>query len=101
MTEMAAAERIQRGYLGSLLRLTLLAPDIVEGLLSGRRLNTLGLRELMEAFPTDWASQRGAFESERRPITDGWRPYMPIELRTTQGQRHNLDSHRQRLAVSA
>jgi hypothetical protein len=29
ITEMAAAERLERGYLGSLLRLTLLAPDIV------------------------------------------------------------------------
>ena len=30
ISEMAAAERIDCGYLGSLLRLTLLAPDIVE-----------------------------------------------------------------------
>lgn len=30
VTEMAAAEKIERGYLGSLLRLTLLAPNIVE-----------------------------------------------------------------------
>jgi hypothetical protein len=30
ISEMAAAERIERGYLGTLLRLTLLAPDIVE-----------------------------------------------------------------------
>jgi hypothetical protein len=29
ISEMAAVERIERGYLGSLLRLTLLAPDIV------------------------------------------------------------------------
>jgi hypothetical protein len=30
ISEMAAAEKIERGYLGSLLRLTLLAPDVVE-----------------------------------------------------------------------
>jgi hypothetical protein len=35
ISEMAAAERIERGYLGSLLRLTLLAPDIVEAILGG------------------------------------------------------------------
>jgi hypothetical protein len=35
MTEMAAAEKIDRGYMGRLLQLTLLAPDIVEATLSG------------------------------------------------------------------
>ena len=35
ISEMAAAERIERGYLGTLLRLTLLAPDIVEATLNG------------------------------------------------------------------
>ena len=33
ISEMAAAERIDRGYLGRILRLTLLAPDIVEAIL--------------------------------------------------------------------
>jgi hypothetical protein len=37
VTEMAAAEKIERGYLGSLLRLTLLAPDLVEAILDGRQ----------------------------------------------------------------
>lgn len=36
ITEIAAAERIERGYLGSLLRLTLLAPNLVEAILDGR-----------------------------------------------------------------
>ncbi len=34
---MAAAERIDRGYLGLILQLTLLAPDIVEAILHGRQ----------------------------------------------------------------
>jgi hypothetical protein len=34
--EMAKTEKIERGYLGTLLRLTLLAPDIVEAHLDGR-----------------------------------------------------------------
>jgi len=37
VTEMAAAEKIERGYLGSLLRLTLLAPAIVEAVMDGRQ----------------------------------------------------------------
>ena len=36
ISEMAAAEKIDRGYLGRILLLTLLAPDIVEAILDGR-----------------------------------------------------------------
>ena len=36
ISEMAGAERIDRGYLGRILQLTLLAPDIVEMVLGGR-----------------------------------------------------------------
>ena len=37
ISEMAAAEKIKRGYLGTLLRLTLLAPEMVEAILNGRQ----------------------------------------------------------------
>ncbi len=37
ISEMAAAERIDRGYLGRVLQLTLLAPDFVESILDGRQ----------------------------------------------------------------
>jgi hypothetical protein len=57
ITEMAAAERIERGYLGSLLRLTLLAPDIVEAILDGRGPNQLPLAVLLEPFPIAWTLQ--------------------------------------------
>ena len=59
-----AAERIWRGYLGSLLRLTPLAPDIVEAILDGRQPEGLGLPRLTEPFPLDWLEQRAALESE-------------------------------------
>lgn len=36
ISDMAAGEGIERGYLGTLLRLTLLAPDLVEAILNGR-----------------------------------------------------------------
>ena len=64
ISEMAAAERIERGYLGSLLRLTLLAPDIVEAILDGRQPEGLGLPRLTEPFPLDWLEQRAALGSE-------------------------------------
>jgi hypothetical protein len=57
ISEMAAAERIERGYLGSLLRLTLLAPDIAEAILEGRQPCGLGLQGLMEPIPAEWPEQ--------------------------------------------
>jgi len=60
ISEMAAAERIDRGYLGRVLQLTLLAPDIVESILDGRQPAELGLPALMGPFPLDWDTQRTA-----------------------------------------
>jgi hypothetical protein len=37
ISEMAAAEKLDRGYLGRILQLTLLAPAIVEAILDGRQ----------------------------------------------------------------
>ena len=65
ISEMAVGERIERGYLGTLLRLTLLAPDIVEAILDGRQSPALGLPRLLEPFPTDWSEQRQALLSAR------------------------------------
>ncbi|NGM24157.1 hypothetical protein G3576_29470 [Roseomonas stagni] len=60
ISEMAAAEEIERGYLGSLLRLTLLAPAIVEALLDGQE-QSLSLPRLLEPFPTSWTEQEALF----------------------------------------
>ena len=58
ISEMAEAERIERGYLGSLLRLTLLAPDIVEAVLDGHSLYRRSLPQLLEPISTSWERQR-------------------------------------------
>jgi len=57
ITEMAAAERIERGYLGSLLRLTLLAPDLVEAILNAQQLEGVTLPGLLSPFDKSWAAQ--------------------------------------------
>jgi hypothetical protein len=62
ISEMAAAERIERGYLGTLLRLTLLAPDIVQAVLDGRQPDGVTLPRLLEPFPAAWAEQRRAVQ---------------------------------------
>ena len=61
ISEMAEAERIKRGYLGGLLRLTLLAPDIVSALLDGRQPGGLSFAVLAAGVPVGWETQRGTF----------------------------------------
>ena len=60
ISEMAAAEKLDRGYLGRVLQLTLLAPDIVEAILDGRRPPELGLPRLLERVPAEWNQQSTA-----------------------------------------
>ena len=56
---MADAERINRSYVCRVLRLTLLAPHLVERILDGRL--AIGLPVLMQPFPVEWESQRQKF----------------------------------------
>src|SRR5215203_4378939 len=57
--EIAAAEKINETYVGRVLRLTLLAPDIVEAILGGRQPAELQLDRLRRRFPVEWRQQRG------------------------------------------
>ncbi len=57
ITEMAAAERLERGYLGSLLRLTLLAPDILQAILDAHQHADCALSELLQSVPPSWHDQ--------------------------------------------
>jgi hypothetical protein len=56
--DLAAGERINPSYASRLLRLTLLAPDIVEAILDGRQPERMTLPGLMEPFPVEWNGQR-------------------------------------------
>jgi hypothetical protein len=56
--ELARKEAVNESYVCRMLRLTLLAPDIVEAILNGRQPSTLELRLLMRPLPIDWHSQR-------------------------------------------
>ena len=47
ISEMAAAEKIERGYLGKLLQLTLLAPAVVEAIVEGRQRADVSLPMLL------------------------------------------------------
>lgn len=56
--DLTAAEKINSSYVSRLLRLTLLAPDIVEAVLDGRQPAAMTLPKVMEPFPVDWERQR-------------------------------------------
>jgi len=52
LTELAEAEKIKRSYLCRILRLTPLAPDVVEAIVDGRQ-GTVQLAEVMGLMPVE------------------------------------------------
>jgi hypothetical protein len=56
--ELAKAEKVNDSYLSRILRLTLLAPDVIEAILTGRQPSTLQLDELLKPLPAAWEQQR-------------------------------------------
>jgi hypothetical protein len=65
IAEIAKAEKINESYVGRVLRLTLLAPDIVEAILGGRHPTEMTLAALMRRFPVLWTAQRTEFSAPR------------------------------------
>lgn len=55
--DIAAAEKISASYVSRILRLTLLAPSIVEAILDGRQGPEMTLATLMKPFPVEWEGQ--------------------------------------------
>ena len=56
--ELATAEKINSSYVSRVLRLTLLAPDIVEAILDGRQPEGMTLPDLMAGVAVEWQGQR-------------------------------------------
>lgn len=61
IAELAHREGIAPSYLTRVLRLTLLAPDIIEMILDGRQGRVVTLARLMEQFPLSWNEQKNTF----------------------------------------
>jgi hypothetical protein len=57
VAELAEREGIAPSYMTRVLRLTLLAPDIVEAILDGRQGADVTLAQVLQPFPLDWAAQ--------------------------------------------
>jgi len=58
ITELAQREELALSYMTRVLRLTLLAPEIVTSILDGKQGPEVTLARLMEPFSPDWYEQR-------------------------------------------
>ncbi|AZL57783.1 hypothetical protein EI545_02345 [Tabrizicola piscis] len=58
ISELAEMEGIAFTYMARVLRLTLLAPDIVEAVLDGRHGSEVSLTRLLEPYSMAWSDQR-------------------------------------------
>ena len=58
VVEIAAKEQINESYVSRLLRLTLLAPDMIEAILDGSHPPKMTLATLMQRVPIPWHEQR-------------------------------------------
>ena len=61
ISELAERERIAFTYMARLMRLSLLAPEIVDAIMDGRQPESVTLANLMDPFPLDWEEQRIRF----------------------------------------
>ena len=59
--DLAKAENLNPTYVSRLVRLALLAPDIVEAIMVGLQPAHLTMKDLMDPFPAEWAKQRAYF----------------------------------------
>jgi hypothetical protein len=58
---LARAENVNRTYVGRLLNLTLLAPDLVDAILNGRRSAAAPGLQADGSLPSSWSVQRDAW----------------------------------------
>ena len=61
MAELAEREGIAASYMTRVLRLTLLAPDIIEAILDGRQEPEITLAQMLKPFPASWNEQKMMF----------------------------------------
>lgn len=67
LKDLARAKGVAPSYVSGILRLTLLAPEMVEEILEGRQSPELQLDNLLEGFSLEWGDQPQAFEWRPRP----------------------------------
>ena len=66
VSDIARAEKLDRTYVGDVLRLTLLAPEIVDAIVDGRQAARMSLPALSKPFPVDWLKQTWTIGSQAK-----------------------------------
>jgi hypothetical protein len=66
LDDLARAKDVAPSYVSRVLRLTLLAPELVEAILDGRQPAELQQNNLLEGFGSEWEGQRRSFAAPRR-----------------------------------
>lgn len=61
VADLAIKLNMNESYTGRVLRLTLLAPDIIDAILAGRQPKHLTLRDFLKPVPHDWNEQRALY----------------------------------------
>ena len=61
ISELARNLDVDASYVARILKLTTLAPDIIEAIIKGHEPGGLSLAKLTQAFPEDWVEQRKMF----------------------------------------
>ena len=64
ISELARNLEVDSSYVIRILKLTTLAPDIVEAIINGEEPDGLSLAKLIKSFPDEWSEQRTLFGFE-------------------------------------
>jgi hypothetical protein len=57
LEDLAKSKGVAKTYVSGILRLTLLAPEIVKAILDGRQRSEQQLDDLLDGFPLEWSRQ--------------------------------------------
>jgi hypothetical protein len=68
VSEIGDAENISKSYVSRILRLALLAPDIIEAILMGQMDQALMLEKLERPLPASWEGQRLLLPASCQPL---------------------------------
>lgn len=83
VTEIAAHEKLSFTYVSRVLRLSLLAPDIVDAIVAGHQPPEMSLANLLEEIPTEWRRQRARWATA--PSAEDRLAEAPTEACQTEG----------------
>jgi hypothetical protein len=86
VSELAAAEKTNDSYVCRILRITLLAPEIVQAILNGSG-QAPQIAELSSPFPIQWETQRDYFQGLTGPARRA-------EVSATDRSKHRLVNSR-------